>query len=149
VKAVFLELRLWLWAATIRPLKHLLPLPRLVKLAVPRTRADNPQGRALLERRLAEYLPSRERFPGRPPGNCLERSLAAYRLLCAAGADPRLAVGVRPGLSGVDGHVWVVLHGAPFGEAADVGSYATVVIFDADGNRDAAGATDLSGVRWA
>ncbi len=148
---MFIALRVWLWAAIVRPLKHLLPLPTLVKLARPRTRPASRDRRESFEQRLERYLMQRGRFPARPPGNCLERSLGVYRLLCAVGSDPRLVVGVRPGDRGVDGHVWIVLDGHPFAEASDVASYASVVAFDARGRREAAvgDGTDLTGVRWA
>jgi Transglutaminase-like superfamily len=149
---VFIPLRVWLWAAIVRPLKHVIPLPALVGLARPRTRrAGGPARSEPVERRLGAYLMRRGRFPARPPGNCLERSLAAYRLLCSAGAEARLVVGVRPSEGGVEGHVWVVLNGRPFAESAPVTSYAAVVAFDAAGNREEGPGerADLSGVRWA
>ncbi len=145
--------RVWLWAAIIRPLKHVLPLPSLVKLASPRLRrsAGHGEGRESATRRLAEYLSRRRRFPGRPPGNCLDRSLAVYRVLCRLGAEPRLVVGVRARETGVEGHVWILLDGQPFAEAGDIDSYARVVVFDSRGRRETStgSAADLRGVRWA
>jgi Transglutaminase-like superfamily len=148
---VFIALRVWLWAAIVRPLKHVMPLPTLVRLARPRPGQSAPAHRESVERRLAGYLSQHGRFPARPPSNCLERSLAAYRLLCRVGADVRLAVGVRPREGAVDGHVWVTLDGRPFAEASDVSTYALVVAFDSQGRREAVrgGRTDLTGIRWA
>jgi len=147
---MILEARVWMWAVIIRPLKHVLPLPALVRLATPRRKHGDATRREGVERRLSEYLPRRTSFPRRPPGNCLERSLAAFRLLSAAGAAPRLAVGVRAGTRGVEGHVWLVLRGEPFAEAGDVERYAVVVSFDDQGRRESTGrGPDLSGVRWA
>ena len=148
---MFIPLRVWLWAAIIRPLKHIVPLPALVRFARPLTSSSGAAHRDAVERRLERYLTERGRFPARPPGNCLERSLAVYRLLCSVGADVRLVVGLRPGDRGVDGHVWVVLDGQPFAEAGDVASYASVLAFDARGNREVSrgGGTDLTGVRLA
>jgi hypothetical protein len=147
---MLLEARVWIWAVVIRPLKHVLALPALVRLVTPERRSADPARRQLVQRRLSEYLSSRAPFPRRAPGNCLERSLAAFRLLSQAGATPHLAVGVRTGAGGVEGHVWIVLDGEPFAEAGDVGRYAVVVSFDDQGQREATkGRADLSGVRWA
>jgi hypothetical protein len=78
-----------------------------------------------------------DRFPRRPPGNCLERSLAAYRLLLSAGARPELRVGVRrgdgPGAV-MKGHVWLVLDGQPVAESTSaVEGFTPILRFDADG----------------
>ena len=86
-------------------------------------RAVGPHGRARrrrspeFERRIEAYLDATGRFPRRAPGNCLERSLGAYRLLCAANASPTLVVGLRQSDTlGVEGHVWVVVDGRPLAE---------------------------------
>jgi hypothetical protein len=142
---------MWLWAAIARPLKHVVPLPSLVRLARPWMILRGPQRRESIELRLEAFLVRRGRFPWRPPGNCLERSLAAYRILCGAGADPRLVVGVRPGPRGIDGHVWVVLHGRPLAETIDIDTFTSVAVFDSSGRREprGRGEPDLRGIRWA
>lgn len=141
--------RIWLWAAIVRALKHVVPLQLLVRwlCAVDQT----PRSRAAFEPALAAYLLTRGRFPRRPPGNCLDRSLAAYRLLCARGAHPQLVVGIRPEGRGLLGHVWLVVDGEPFAERGDVESYVSIVRFDERGRREpAAGAiADLAGIHWA
>jgi hypothetical protein len=76
------------------------------------------------------------RFPARAPANCLERSLAAYRLLCAAGARPELHVGVRrlPESGTLDGHVWLVLDGSAASESREfIRQFTPVFRVDADG----------------
>lgn len=149
--ALPIPLRIWTWALAARPLKHVLPLPFLVRIAsATARRSATAERRAAVERRLAAYLVRRGPFPARPPGNCLERSLGAYRVLCSLGADVRLVIGIRPRDAGVDGHVWVVLDGKPFAEAGDVDTYARIVAFDARGRREGTGpSADLRGVRWA
>ena len=86
-----IALRLWAWAALLRPLKHVVPLGTLVRLA--HTRPTIRPRSAEFERRLETYLAAKGAFPQRAPANCLERSLGAYRMLCAANAGPTLCRG--------------------------------------------------------
>lgn len=154
--------RLWTWALVLRLLKHVVPLPRLVRLAQADLSREVPSG--TFERRLEGYLERRQRFPFRAPGNCLERSLGAYRLLCAQGSDPQLRVGIavnahlpagqRPTGQLPDshlpmrGHVWVEVDGRPFGERpGDLDGLTPVVTFGADGRIVSAVGGDVSGVR--
>jgi hypothetical protein len=131
--------RLWVWALAVRVLKHVAPLEWLIEAARPAARSRPP--RLAMVGALRQLLTSRQRFPARAPGNCLDRSLAAYRLLCLAGAAPRLTIGVRHHDGSLDGHVWVVVDGRPFAEADDfVGRFAPVLSVDADGTRTPAGA---------
>ena len=146
MQAFGILVRLWTWAVVLRALKHVVPLPRLVRLA--QTRASRPRS-AAVERRLESYLQRRQRFPFRAPGNCLERSLGAYRLLCAHGSDPRLRVGIS-GAPPMRGHVWVEVDGGPFGERpGDLDDLTPVVTFGADGRAHtlAAFGGDVSGIR--
>ncbi len=139
---LLIAVRLWSWAAVLRPLKRMIPLERLVRLAHrrPRGGARSPA----FERRLAEYLERRERFPFRPPSNCLERSLGAYRILCAANASPRLVVGFRHSPEReVEGHVWVTVDGRPLAERPEeVASYTELVTFDPEGRRKGASGSE-------
>jgi len=134
--------RLWAIAATVRALKYAMPLPRLVALAAAPIAIRRSQPRVNRLLRLARSTP-----PGtRLPGNCLERSLGLFRLLIAAGAEPRLAIGMkatRPGRM-IDGHVWVVLDDAPVGESADaVASFERLTDFDAQGRSASSGVRGL------
>ena len=124
--------RLWLWAAMLRPLKHVVPIATLVRFARVKPRRHAP---ALVESRVEAYLVRRGRFPFRPPANCLERSLGAYRLLCAGGAKPELVVGVKRSPDrGVEGHVWVTVAGRVLGERIDdVAGFTPIVTFDSEG----------------
>ena len=142
-----ISVRMWTWAALLRVLKHVLPMPTLVRLA---QRGAHRGGQEELQERITAYLRTRGRFPFRPPGNCLERSLGAYRLLCQAGAGPELVVGVKRSGSRVDGHVWVTVAGRAIGEEAeDLETFTTIVTFDASGRQRTAAGFDgaLSNVR--
>lgn len=142
---------LWTWAALLRPLKHVMAFDALVRLVhtAPRRDAREPA----FERSLERYLASRSRFPRRAPGNCLERSLGAYRLLCAAGAEPTVVVGLKLGAAGaIRGHVWVLVDGRVLAEQpADVAAYTPVVRFDADARQHASGVPSgiPAGIRFA
>ena len=161
MQAFGILVRLWTWAIVLRVLKHAVPLPRLVRLAQADISREVRSG--AFERRLEAYLERRQRFPFRAPGNCLERSLGAYRLLCAQGSDPSLRVGIAVnsqlrnaqfpkgqlpnGQFPMRGHVWVEVDGRPFGErAGDLDGLTPVLTFGADG-RTASGSADVAGVR--
>ena len=137
--------RLWVWAAALRILKRIVPVESLVRLMHASPGARRPD----VEARLRSYLDMPGPFPRRPPGNCLERSLGAYRILCAAGAQPELVIGVRRGRDGrVEGHVWVRTADGPLAETdRSLAGFATLATFDASGSRGAA-ATDIPRLRF-
>ena len=142
--------RLWAWAAAMRPLKYMLPLHTLVQLArrPARGRGRDPE----FERRLERFLGAAGPFPRRPPGNCLERSLGAYRLLCAADAAPMLVIGLRKAESRIEGHVWVEVDGRALAEQpANLATYMPIFSFDHDGKQATGNASaELpAGVRFA
>jgi hypothetical protein len=129
---VVLVARLWVLAGCVRVLKHLLPLPALVRLAARALLVRPRAARAERIRRIARA----GRLPRvRLPGNCLDRSLAFYRLLVSAGASPMLVVGLRAaGPTPFAGHVWLRLDGEELGESFDAhGAFAQVLSFDARG----------------
>ncbi|MEO5896081.1 MAG: lasso peptide biosynthesis B2 protein [Vicinamibacterales bacterium] len=148
MNTVGIALRLWIWAALIRLSKGFVPLARLVQLAhrspVEGTHAPT------LEHDLERYLTSKGRCPFRPPSNCLERSLGAYRLLCGVGADPALVIGVNHSpLAGVKGHVWVTAGGRALAERADdLSVFTTIARFDAEGRQLAGGAALREGLGY-
>jgi hypothetical protein len=138
--------RLWAVAAVVRPLKYLMPLPRLVTLAtaVIATRPSRARVDRLL--RVADSPPAGTRLPG----NCYERSIGFFRLLIAAGADPRLVIGMRTGSAGrmIDGHVWVELADTPVGESAErLACFERLAGFNARGRSVPAGGRNLSTAR--
>jgi hypothetical protein len=141
-----LILRFWAWAALLRVLKHVVPLERLVRLVRPRRRSSAES--VAVTQAVEAYMASALSFPWRAPGNCLERSLAAYRVLIAANVEPRLVIGVRITPSeGVQGHVWVTVGGRALAEPPDrVASYTEILNFDAEARRHSrSGADDLLG----
>ena len=119
----------WMCAVVVRVLKHVLPLPRLVRLLRRGVWIRHRPQRVLVLRSLATVGPA---LPLRLPANCLDRSLALFRLLVAAGAAPRLVVGVRSdGRTRVGGHVWIQLDGEALGEtAADQSPFEELLAFD-------------------
>lgn len=126
-------LQFWAWAAVLRPLKRVLPFRMLVRLVRVGSRASRPRpGRAAA---IVDYMTAVGRFPARPPANCLERSLAAYRMLRSAGSRPELRVGVRrvPDTGSLDGHVWLVLDGLPAERNESVREFTEVIRVDTDG----------------
>lgn len=146
-----IAIRLWLWAAALRPLKHVLPLDALVRLAHTSRRTRGGRRREF-ERVLERYLASQARFPRRAPGNCLERSLGAYRMLCTVNADPTLIVGLKRTASGLIGHVWVLVDGRALAERPeDVSMYTPVVAFDSSARQRAFGGSPAMpvGIRFA
>jgi hypothetical protein len=121
----------WGPALVVRVLKHLMPLPRLVRLARATARRPlaGPQAAALL----AELQPSRMSTV-RLPGNCLDRSLAVFRLLSPSEPTLRLIVGARRGGETIDGHVWLTLRGAPlWDDPVWLAAFHPVVSFGPDG----------------
>lgn len=142
--------RLWTWAVALRLLKHVVPLDRLVRLAHPVIRHTSSRERGF-ERVLEQYMASRRRFPARAPANCLERSLGAYRLLCTAGAEPILVVGLKRLPEALLGHVWVVVDGRALAERPeDLSTYTPVVTFDSRARQHPAGGGGLTaGMKFA
>jgi hypothetical protein len=133
---------LWVWAAVLRLLKQFVPLETLVRMVHREPARRQPS--VSLTTHLEEYMVLDGRFPFRPPGNCLERSLGAYRLLCEANTRPELVIGLRrwtPG--GVQGHVWVTVAGRPFAERNDqTAAYVPVVVFDSGARRHSSPASE-------
>lgn len=146
----FVAVRLWCWAVLLRPLKHVVPFRSLVRFVRTRARhARSPE----FERQLEAYMDALGRFPHRAPANCLERSLGAYRLLCASGSSPEVIVGIRRHETlGIEGHVWVTVDGRALAEPpAFLSTFTTLVTYDADGHQRVPGGStgSLAGVRFA
>jgi hypothetical protein len=121
------------WSLVLPMLKFALPLPRLVSMMSSRRRNARDPAREARVAELVRLLYRARALTG--SDNCLERSLIAYRYLGAAGADPIVVVGMRPGES-VEGHVWLTVDGAPVVDAAGaLEAFVPVVRFDASGKR--------------
>jgi hypothetical protein len=129
----WLGARILCWAAFVRVAKYAVPLRTLVRAMspVPRHGPRNAQR----ERRIALFADWASRVVRpRSQGNCLERSLVAYRFLVRAHADPSLIIGFRRDESGVLGHAWVLVDGQPLGESpSSVAAYEIAMSFGRGG----------------
>ncbi len=131
----WLAARMAAWATVLPALKRALSLPRLVELmrATPRSPLRQPD----LEQRivaLARWLHAPLALVDR---GCMQRSLLAYRFLGAAGAQPRLAVGVRKEGAKVLAHAWVFVDGAPAGDSQhEIAAFAPMLMFGPDGRKE-------------
>jgi hypothetical protein len=132
---VLLATRIIAWAFVLPLLKRVLPLPRLVLLV--RRRGGASTRRARREDQIVTFARWACRLTRWPSGgNCLERSLVAYRFLAGVNADPWLVVGIgSDGRAPVQGHAWVVVDGHPVGESVErLRDFACVVAFRPDGS---------------
>ena len=117
------------WSLVLPALKHLVPLPRLVRLMARDARGVRSSETERLIERVAGRI-----YRQRRPGTCLERSLLAFRYLSGTNADPRLVIGVRRNDRSVIGHAWVLVDGSPLYEPVEaLDSFAPVVAFSSDG----------------
>ena len=138
-----LAVRMLGWALVLPVLKTVAPLRTLVRVM------STGGGRRARYTEAERRIGSLARFSHRAAGagrrdNCLERSLIAYRYLCAANADPVLVVGARDGPSGVEGHVWITVDGEPMQDnGEEIRQYAPVTAFDADGRIGPVPATNV------
>jgi hypothetical protein len=135
----WLGARMLAWRLALPVLRRALPLPGLARLAWPRRRsAFRRPEREDLVTRIATRL-----YGGGAVGaddNCLERCLLAYRFLAQAGAEPRLACGVRKAGGEIVGHAWIVLDGRPFAHATERIEEFTLVTAFGDGGARVQGA---------
>jgi len=117
------------WAMALGALKHLVPLPRLVRLMRPR-RLTGPRELSREQRVVALAHVAASLAGSAPDRACLTRSLLAYRYLGSAGVVPHLVVGLERGENGVRGHAWVQAVGEPVGETrAALARFVPLVAF--------------------
>jgi transglutaminase superfamily protein len=107
----WLFVRMLAWNYSLRGLKGVLPFKTLLRLARPAPRAGVDQVQ-LARVELLLHRMSRH-------GDCLERSLVAYRFLLRAGARPTLYLGFDRDPPRRDGHAWVTVDGLPLLESSD------------------------------
>ena len=125
------------WALVLPGLKHVISVKSLAAaMHLPTRRTIRDPDR---ERRIITFAHWGARLTRwNSGGNCLERSLIAYRYLCAAGAKPTLVIGVGREAAGVIGHAWVLVDGRLVGEPQSaVDSYTPAFAFGPDGQLDA------------
>lgn len=110
---VWLFGRMLAWNYGLRALKGILPFKTLLRVArtasVPRADVDHVQIARVefLLHRMSRH------------GDCLERSLVAYRFLLRAGARPTLHLGFDRHPPRRDGHAWVTVDGLPLLESSE------------------------------
>ena len=125
------------WALVLPALKHIVSVKSLAAVMhQPQRRATRDADR---ERRIVTFAHWSARLTRwNSGGNCLERSLIAYRYLCAAGAHPTLVIGVGRGAVGVIGHAWVLVDGQLVGEPQSaIAPYTRAFAIGPDGHLDA------------
>jgi hypothetical protein len=127
---LWLAVRMCGWALLLPVLKRVVPIRPLVRLL-----RRSPDGSAFPAARIVLYARWAARaVRWRSGGNCLERSLLAFRYLGASGAQPTLVVGLAPSGSRMIGHAWVLLDGRPVGETNDeLRRFTAVMAFACDG----------------
>lgn len=69
---------------------------------------------------------------------CLLRSLVLYRYCCKQGVPIAIHFGVKSGSNGLDGHSWITLDGALFGESEEV-LHSYVAVYSYPAGSDGAG----------
>jgi hypothetical protein len=132
---LILAVRIAVWTIVVQGLKHVVPLPALVRLM----RCDARRtGTATSETQIVALCRWASRaISSRGRGRCLERGLVTYRYLCAIGANPQLVIGVsRNDRGAITGHAWVVVDERPLDEGPDsLDGFHTVGTFGPDGLR--------------
>jgi hypothetical protein len=114
-------------------LKHVIPLQRLARWAW--LRPVGSRDREVESRALGCAVHLRQRL-GAERGDCLQGSLALYRVLSRAGSDPRLVVGFRRAPSALDGHAWIEIDDACVIESPPAArGFITALAFGRDGLR--------------
>ena len=137
VSDVILATRALAWALVLPALKHVVSVKTLAAIMHrPPRRSTRDAAR---ERRIITFAHWGARLTRwNTGGNCLERSLIAYRYLCAAGAHPTLVIGVGRDRAGVIGHAWVLVDGQLVGEPQSaIACYTRAFAFGPDGHLDA------------
>jgi Transglutaminase-like superfamily len=114
----WLAARMGVWVLVLHVLVRVLPLPRVVRIAEPRSLTSSPHQRDV-RRIVALAQAVTSRATRRPETMCLVRSLVAYRYLARAGVRPELHVGFERTEGTLRGHAWVVVEGAPVTDRAD------------------------------
>jgi hypothetical protein len=117
-RSTWLAVRMAVCVMALRVLVRVLALPRVVRLAEPRSLTSSPHERDV-GRIVALAQSVTARATRRPETMCLVRSLVAYRYLARAGVHPELHVGFEREQDRLRGHAWVVVDGAPVTDRPD------------------------------
>jgi Transglutaminase-like superfamily len=130
---VWLAARMLAWRLALPGLRRALPVATLARLAWPRrrSRTRRPEREALVARVVTRLYRASS---SRADDNCLERCVLAYRFLAQAGAEPRLACGVRRADGELVGHAWIVVDGRPLAHPDEgIDAFTLVAAFGRDG----------------
>jgi hypothetical protein len=130
---LWLVLRMTGWRLMLPLFKRRMALPRLVSMMWEgeHFRSPRPERQVRIAELTTVVFRAEHRYR---PGNCLDRSLVAYRYLSAAGADPELRIGLRRGDGLLMGHAWVTVGDRPVEESPEpLEEFAEVVAFHGDG----------------
>jgi hypothetical protein len=123
--------RLVPWLIAFGVLKHVVSLPRLVRLAARRNVKGPPLGDP---RHIAAVVLRAGAIAGAPRRDCLQRSLLLFRELAASGFQPELLVGFRRSGDALSGHAWVTLGDRPVAEPElDTAVVVSLMRFRSDG----------------
>ena len=108
LKTGFIMARLLITYIVLALLKHLVPLPLLVRRVwcLPVGPRD-----CEAEWRLTSIVLRLSRLTGLPDRDCLQRSLLLYRVLSPVGAQPTLVIGFQSTNGQIRGHAWVTVDG--------------------------------------
>jgi hypothetical protein len=112
--------RMALWVAALSVLIRVMPLPRILRLMQPRTRAGAAVNAAATQARLAHLLDLllATDFLFFTP-TCWKRAPVLHRYLALAGIETRVLFGVRKDGDGLlAGHAWLERGGQPLLEAS-------------------------------
>ena len=124
-----LLMRAVIWRLAVPVLKHLLPLPVLVRFMAATRRGGAELSGPRIERVRRLLMEGGRIVISR---NCLDRSLVIYRFLSEVGASPLLVMGVNHGTSGVSGHAWIEVDGHALADAT-TDSFVPILVFEAGG----------------
>jgi len=106
LKTGFIMARLLILYIVLALLKHLVPLPWLVRQVwCPPVGPRDCEA----EWRLTSIVLRLSRLTGLPDRDCLQRSLLLYRVLSHVGAEPILVVGFQRTNGRLRGHAWVTV----------------------------------------
>lgn len=129
--------RMATWVAALRVGIRLVPVARLARLVEPSATARVAHERDV-DRIVSLARRATEALSARPDTMCLVRSLVVYRYLLRAGESPELYVGFARTGSGLRGHAWVALGGAPVTDhASDLAALTISMAFVPGGVRSA------------
>jgi hypothetical protein len=115
--------RMLIWSYGLHALKHVVSFKTLLHIARPRGATSIDKVQSGRVESLLKYLSG--------SGDCLERSLVAYRFMLRAGARPTLFLGFEHAPPRRSGHAWVTVEGEPLLESADaLERFAPVAVFE-------------------